>query len=376
VMRIGFDAKRAAQNRTGLGNYSRFVVRILSERFGENEYHLFVPKASRMPFIKEIPTHDRLKLHFPRTALWKRLSSIWRVIGITGDIKATDIDIYHGLSNELPLNIKRAGCKTVVTIHDVIFRRYPQYYHFIDRKIYDYKFRRACQQADRMIAVSEFTKQEIIHYYHTPAEKIEVVYQGCDKAFSAPISPKVLEEVRSKYDLPQEYLLYVGSIEERKNLLLVAKALARMKRKPMVIAVGKRTPYMDVVNDYLAKEKLSQYFRFFHNVPFADIPALYRMATAFVYPSRIEGFGIPILEALASGVPAIGCTGSCLEEAGGESSIYVDPDDCNAMVLAIESVMDNPYLRATMIAHGKEYTKRFTDEKLAEDIMRVYNKMI
>lgn len=375
-MRIGFDAKRAAQNRTGLGNYSRFVVRILSEKFKENEYHMFIPKANRMPFINEIPTHERLKLHFPRTAFWKKMASIWRVLGITSDIKAADLDIYHGLSNELPLNIKLAGCKSVVTIHDVIFRRYPQYYHFIDRKIYDYKFRRACQQADIVIAVSEFTKQEIIHFYHTPAEKIEVVYQGCDKAFAAPISSSKLEEVRSKYSLPQEYLLYVGSIEERKNLLLVAKALAKMERKPMVIAVGKKTPYMDTINDYLAKENLSQYFRFFHNVPFADIPALYRMATAFVYPSRIEGFGIPMLEALTSGVPAIGCTGSCLEEAGGEASIYVDPDDPEAMAKAIDSVMGNPKLRATMIARGKEYAKRFADEKLAEDIMRVYNKII
>lgn len=375
-MRIGFDAKRTAQNRTGLGNYSRFVVRILSERFKENEYHMYIPKASRMPFISEIPTHEKLILHFPKTALWKKLASIWRVLGITSDIKAADIDIYHGLSNELPLNIKRASCKSVVTIHDVIFRRYPQYYHAIDRWIYNYKFRRACQVADRVIAVSEFTKQEIIHYYNTPAEKIDVVYQGCDKAFAAPINSSKLEGVRSKYNLPQEYILYVGSIEERKNLMLVARALKRMERKPVVIAVGKKTPYVSEIANYLEQNNLSQYLHFFHNVPFADIPSLYRMATAFVYPSRIEGFGIPLLEALTSGVPAIGCTGSCLEEAGGESSIYVDPDDPEAMAKTIESVMGSPELRATMIAQGKEYAKRFADEKLAEDIMKVYNKII
>lgn len=372
-MRVGFDAKRAAQNRTGLGNYSRFIVRILSEIYPENEYHLYIPKASRTPYIKEIPTHDKLIYHFPKKSLWKRLASIWRTFGITSDIESDKIDVYHGLSNELPLNIKRAGCKKVVTIHDVIFRHYPQYYHAIDRWIYDYKFRRACQLADRVIAVSEFTKREIIHYYGTPEEKIAVVYQSCDKAFAAPIDQSKLDEVRTRYSLPQEYLLYVGSIEERKNLMLVAKAVAKMARKPIVIAVGKKTAYVDEITNYIEKAEISQYFRFFHQVTFADLPSFYRMATAFVYPSRIEGFGIPILEALTSGVPAIGCTGSCLEEAGGDAAIYVDPDDSEAMAKAIESVMGNPELRAEMIDRGYKYAKRFADQTLAKDIMKVYN---
>lgn len=329
-----------------------------------------------MPYIKEIPTHENLIYHFPKSAFWKLLASLWRTFGVTKDIRQDRLDIYHGLSNELPLNIKRAGCQSVVTIHDMIFRHYPQYYHAIDRWIYDYKFRRACQNADRVIAVSEYTKQEIMHYYHTPEEKIDVVYQGCDKAFAAPISSSKLDEVHSKYNLPQKYILYVGSIEERKNLMLVAKAVAKMEKKPMVVAVGKHTPYVEDIKKYLEKENIKQYFRFHHQVPFADIPALYRMATAFVYPSRIEGFGIPILEALTSGVPAIGCTGSCLEEAGGESSIYVDPDDPEAMARTIESVMDNPELRATMIARGKEYAKQFADEILADNLMKVYNKLI
>lgn len=375
-MKIGFDAKRAAQNRTGLGNYSRFVIRILSEQHTENEYHLYVPKRSRMPYIGEIPTMKSLILHFPMRTVWRKLCSIWRVWGVTRDIRRDGMEIYHGLSNELPLNIKRAGCRSVVTIHDVIFRHYPQYYHWIDRKIYDYKFRKACQNADKVIAVSEYTKREIMHYYGTPESKIEVVYQSCDKAFAAPIGEEKLEEVRRRYALPSSYLLYVGSIEERKNLMLVARALQRMERKPMVIAVGRRTPYVDTVNRYLEAEGLTPYFRFFHSVPFADLPSVYRMATAFVYPSRIEGFGIPMLEALSSGVPAIGCTGSCLEEAGGEDSIYVNPDDADGMATAIARVMEDEALREGMIAHGKEYAQRFSDERLCADLMEVYKSML
>lgn len=148
-----------------------------------------------------------------------------------------------------------------------------------------------------------------------------------------------------------------------------------MDEKPIVVAVGKKTPYTDTISEYIEKERLTQYFRFFHKVPFADLPSFYRMATAFVYPSRIEGFGIPILEALTSGIPAIACTGSCLEEAGGNASLYVAPDDAEAMAKAIGRVMADESLRATMISKGKEYAQRFSDERLSEKLLKVYEKI-
>lgn len=223
MMNIGFYAKRAAQNRTGLGNYSRFVIRILSEQFASNSYHLYTLKPHRMPYLGEIPTQKKLSLHFPPKGIWSKIRSIWRVWGMTHDIQQDGINIFHGLSNELPLNIgtpqqreTKLGedrCKYLVTIHDLIFIHTPQYYHWIDRKIYNYKFRRACQCADRVIAVSEYTKQEIMHYYHTPEEKIDVVYQGCDPVFAQDIESSKQEEVKQKYQLPDQYVLYVGSIE-------------------------------------------------------------------------------------------------------------------------------------------------------------------
>lgn len=382
-MKIGFDAKRAAQNRTGLGNYSRLVLRILSQQVPQEEYHLYVPKAGRMPFLHEIPTLKSLRLHFPEGWLWRRLASLWRVWGVTGDIRAHGIDIFHGLSNELPLNIRRAGCKTVVTIHDLIFLHTPEYYHLIDRMIYNYKFRRACRLADRVIAVSEYTKREIMHYYGTPEEKIDVVYQGCDPVFAQPVPSEMLDDVRRRYALPQRFLLYVGSIEERKNLMLVAKALDVLRERCSavrdsvhVVAVGRHTPYADEVASYLRDNALDHLFHFCHGVPFADLPSFYRLATAFVYPSRIEGFGIPLLEAITSGVPAIGCTGSCLEEAGGPGSIYVSPDDSRQMAHAIEQLWTDEELRRRMIDDGRRYALRFTDEKLCEDLMRVYGRVI
>ncbi len=390
TMKIGFDAKRAAQNRTGLGNYSRFVIRILSEIFPDKEYHLYTPKPHRMPYLPEIPTLDKLTLHFPPKGIWSKFRSLWRVWGISRDIQHDGINLFHGLSNELPLNIgtpeQRAkqqgeqGCKYVVTIHDLIFIHTPQYYHWIDRQIYNFKFRRACHCADRVIAVSEYTKREIMHYYQVPEEKIDVVYQGCDPVFAQDIAQEKLDEVKERYGLPDKFVLYVGSIEERKNLMLVAKAMAagvsKADKDIHVVAVGRRTPYMDQIQTFLKDNGIEHLFHFYHKVPYADLPSFYRLARTFAYPSRIEGFGIPLLEAITSGLPAIGCTGSCLEEAGGPDSIYVHPDDEKAMANAIVTTCNDEELRQRMIAKGKEYAKCFTDEKLSHDLMDTYRKVI
>lgn len=386
-MNIGFDAKRAAQNRTGLGNYSRFVIRILSENFAGNQYHLYTPKPHRMPYLQEIPTLKHLFLHFPPQGIWSRIRSLWRVWGITKDIQKDGIQIFHGLSNELPLNIGTPeqrkmkaggkGCKYIVTVHDLIFIHTPQYYHWIDRQIYNFKFRRACQCADRVIAVSEYTKQEIMHYYHTPESKIDVVYQGCDPVFSQEIEEGKLQEVKARYQLPDKFVLYVGSIEERKNLMLVAKAMAELNRRAAihVVAVGRRTVYVDQIQDFLKAQGIDHLFHFYHQVPYADLPSFYKWASTFAYPSRIEGFGIPLLEAISSGVPAIGCTGSCLEEAGGPDSIYVNPDDAKGMADAILRTCTDEPLRQHMISEGKKYALNFSDEKLSHDLMKVYESL-
>lgn len=386
-MNIGFDAKRAAQNRTGLGNYSRFVIRILSEKFAGNQYHLYTPKPHRMPYLQEIPTLKHLFLHFPPQGIWSRIRSLWRVWGITKDIQKDGIQIFHGLSNELPLNIGTPeqrkmkaggkGCKYIVTLHDLIFIHTPQYYHWIDRQIYNFKFRRACRCADRVIAVSEYTKQEIMHYYHTPESKIDVVYQGCDPVFSQEIEEGKLQEVKARYQLPDKFVLYVGSIEERKNLMLVAKAMAELNRRAAihVVAVGRRTAYVDQIQDFLKAQGIDHLFHFYHQVPYADLPSFYKWASTFAYPSRIEGFGIPLLEAISSGVPAIGCTGSCLEEAGGPDSIYVNPDDAKGMADAILRTCTDEPLRQHMISEGKKYALNFSDEKLSHDLMKVYESL-
>ncbi|MEG1563892.1 MAG: glycosyltransferase family 1 protein [Bacteroides sp.] len=374
-MKIGFDAKRAVQNRTGLGNYSRFVIDALAAYTDGNEYFLYAPKLPKTGVRVDVPATGHLLL--PASPCWKMFRSLWRVWGVTTDIVKDKVELYHGLSNELPLNISRArATKSIVTIHDLIFLRYPAYYKFIDRLIYTYKFRKACQHSDCIIAVSECTKRDIISFFHIPEEKIEVVYQGCDAQFKHPVTAATKEEIRKKYQLPQQYILCLGSIESRKNLLLLAKALKHLQTPVSVIAIGKRTPYADTVESFLKENHLENKMRLLSNIPFKELPAFYQMAATFVYPSFFEGFGIPLLEALNSGTPVIGATGSCLEEAGGTHSLYVHPQDEKALAAAIDRTLTDDALRKEMIEEGHKFAARFEGKVLTEALIKVYQKTL
>ncbi len=373
---IGFDGKRAAQNRTGLGNYSRFIVSGLSRYADTETLKLYAPSAKRTHCLDGIDKLARVEMHYP-TGIWNSpLRQLWRNAAVCSDLKDDGLDLFHGLSNELPKGIKSTGIPSIVTIHDLIFLRHPECYPLIDRHIYNSKFRMACNDSDRIIAVSECTKRDIVQFYGIEPSKIDVVYQGCDEQFWNTASDEIKQEALEKLNLPEHYILYVGSIERRKNLNLIAKALRHLPKDVQVIAVGKRTSYADEVEDTLKADGNASRLRMISGVPFRLLPALYQMADVFVYPSRFEGFGIPILEALVSGTPAIGCTGSCLEEAGGADSLYVSPDDEQGLANAISSVLNDNEQRSKMVESGHRYAENFRQKALTDKLIEVYLKVL
>lgn len=375
-MRIGFDAKRAVCNNTGLGNYSRLVVDVLTEHFPHNEYLLYTPKIKHNDRLTELLARPGVTLKEPASRLGRTLPSLWRVgSGIVDDFVADGADIFHGLSNELPLT--GTNVPTVVTIHDLIFRYFPDCYKAIDRKIYDYKFRKACENATRIIAVSECTKRDVVRDYGIDPGKVDVVYQGCHRNFRRRCTPAQLAETRKRYSLPSgDFVLFVGSIEKRKNAMLAVKALRLLPQEMSLVLVGRETAYSAVtIRDYVQQHNLAGRVHF-RQVAFGDLPAVYQMARVFTYPSRYEGFGIPLLEALCSGTPVVAATGSCLEEAGGPGSLYVNPDDVEGLAAAIEQASATGELRDGMIAGGYDYARRFSSAKMANEIMEVYNKAL
>ncbi|GHT59930.1 glycosyl transferase family 1 [Bacteroidia bacterium] len=370
-MRIGFDAKRAIQNNTGLGNYSRFVIEVLSEYYPDSAYFLFAPQEKDNARLKKLLSRPNVFFIFP-SGISKLLSLFWRLFGSKKNINKNHVEIFHGLSNELPVNIQNTGVKMVVTIHDLIFIRYPQYYQWIDRKIYYWKFRRACRKADVIIAISECTKRDIISFFHIPEEKIKVVYQNCNPLFKQPVSDDKRKQITEKHQLPEQYILYVGSIEQRKNLLLVVRALQQIPEKIHLVAIGKPTPYQQEVEQYAREMGLESRLHIKNDFPCEDLPAAYQSATVFVYPSFFEGFGIPVIEALSSGVPVIAATGSCLEEAGGPDSIYVNPHDETELAVKIREISENQDLAKKMVEQGLVYMKRFEPQRIAVEIMGIY----
>ena len=372
-MIIGFDAKRANANFTGLGNYSRFMVDTMATYGNEHKYRMYIPKKCKNALYDSLLKHKNVASIQPRSFLMKRCKALWRTFFIKRGLLQDGVQLYHGLSNELPVGIHRTGIRSVVTIHDLIFLRYPQYYHWLDRIIYNYKFRYACRKADRIVAVSECTKHDIVKFYGISPDKIDVVYQGCDPVFAQPVSAEAKARVREAYHLPDQFILSVGTIEERKNLLLAVKAVEQLGDVHLV-AVGKSTAYADKVKEYIEAHGLSDRIHIIHNLKFGDLPVLYHMAEAFVYPSRFEGFGIPIVEALSAGVPVIAATGSCLEEAGGPRSLYVGPDDVAGMAAAMKRVLGDADLRREMIEAGKAYVVRFDPKRLADEMNAVYLK--
>jgi len=372
-MRIGFESKRAFTNFTGLGNYSRSTIELLSTFYPNNEYYLYTtPYKQRQ--ILSFAERDNIKIRQPK-GFFSFIPSLWRSFAVAKEAKQDKISIFHGLSGEMPIGLKKHGIKTAVTIHDLIFLRYPEFYKPIDRKIYKKKFTMSAQNADIVIAISEQTKQDCISLLGIDESKIRVVYQGCSAIFEKRCSDLEKEKVSQLYELPEKYFLYVGTIEERKNLITAIKALPQTPENYKLIVIGRPTPYITQVKEEIQKLALEDRVIFLQNIPTEHLPSIYQMAFAFIYPSLFEGFGIPIIEAINSKIPVITSSVSCLPEAGGPDSLYISPYDFNELASHLNKLILNENFRSDVIAKSYEYAQRFSKENVANNLWAVYKEL-
>lgn len=365
-MRIGFDAKRAFNNHTGLGNYSRFVIEALSRtQWGSLESLLYTPKVKNLAWLNSFDHNFVIKT--PSV----KVGGLWRSWLINNDLKKDNVDIFHGLSNEIPFRINKSGVKSVVTIHDLIFMRYSELYPAVDRFFYQQKFRYACENADAVVAVSQQTKDDIIEFYKIPAERIRVIYQDCQSSFHQKVDNQSILTIKSKYSLNKPYIICVSSFSERKNQKRLVEAFQQLGLKDYeLVLVGGKSKYADEIT-----QKFPKNTKILYGVPSADLPALYQGASLCVYPSFFEGFGIPIIEALHSGIPVVAATGSCLEEAGGEGALYANPLDVNDLADKVRQVLTNDSLRNDLILRGKEHVKQFSVENIAGQLIKLYQEL-
>ena len=383
-MNIGYDGKRAFQNKTGLGNYIRSLMAILTQHYPQHQYTLFAPKQTD---LFDVTAFKNVKALFPETFAGKNFPGWWRRNGMVKAIANAGLDIYHGVSNELPLHIERTGIKTVVTVHDIIFERFPETYNFDERYVHRWKIKQACKVADAVIAISQQTKDDLINFYKVPENKIFISYQSCNPIFQQTISSEYKALVKKRYHLPETYFLFVSSIAPRKNLIAICKAMVLLKDKmdiPLVV-IGNGKKEKEEVKKIMEDNNIANRLILLNEMPVsqesdfttaADFPAIYQQALALVYPSVFEGFGLPLLEALWSGLPVISSNTSSLPEVAGDAALYFSPHDHELLARHMLDVATNNSVITDLRLKGFEQAQHFSTQKYADNIMNVYQQIL
>ena len=372
-MKIGYDAKRAFCNGTGLGNYSRMVIGGVANGAWGAECYMYTPEVRGSLGAELLSGSSRLLV--PR-GLWRVVPSLWRTVRTGRKAKSDGVVLFHGLSHELPCFLPK-GMKRVVTMHDLIVRRYPGFFKPADRLIHRLKQRHACRVADVVVAISEQTKRDLVELMGIPEEKIKVVYQSCDPIFWEHKGVQGCKEVRERYGLPERYIICVGTVEERKNQATVVRALAQLPEDVALVIVGRpRGSYPQEVRRVAKELGVENHVIFLEKARFADFPALYAGAVASVYMSVFEGFGIPVLESMCCDTPVVTSKVSSMPEAGGEAALYADPMDADTVAAHLRRLLDDPAFRQAQIEKGRFQRLVFAPEKVSADMMAVYRSLL
>lgn len=371
-MVIGYDAKRAFCNRTGLGNYSRGVIAGVMRVARDNDTRAMLYTPYMNPafanYFNDVPSTE---VRCPQ-GLWRCMPNTWRTLAPAQHVYLDAVQLYHGLSHELPLFLP-AGVRKVVTMHDLIVRRYPHYFSLFDRIVHRIKQRHACRVADIVVAISEQTKRDLIDLMHVPEEKIRVVYQSCEPQFWQPVADTQIASVREKYGLPERYVVCVGTVEERKNQLCAIEAMKQLPDDIALVIVGRpRGAYGRQVIAAADGKRV----RILTGASFADFPALYAGAVASVYMSRFEGFGIPVLESICCDCPVVTSNVSSMPEAGGDAALYAAPDDADAVAAHLMHLATDDAFRQECIKKGRTWRTRFSPEVLAQQMLDLYSSLL
>jgi glycosyltransferase involved in cell wall biosynthesis len=378
-MKIGFDAYFAFHYKTGVAHYGRNLINSLAKFYPEVTLVLFTDKITGL-YQPSFPNVEVVELGYEVNYHdWLFNTDLIRAI------ENESPDVFHGLDHGLPALGKQ---RTAVTIHDLFFESHPELYSTEEAAYYKRVAPKACKDANAIIVISEFTKEEMLSRYQVAEQKITTCYQTCNPLFFQTVSIERKNELRKQFDLPAKFWLYVGSVIERKNLLNTCKALHHIKERSSIplMVIGEGGDYLQAVQEYIRQNGLEDRVRFLsytdaakRSVTFQqarDIPAFYQMAHALLYPSYLEGFGIPLVEAFASRLPVITSRTSSLPEIGGDAALYVDPFNPDDIAVALLRLEKDEELCGSMISKGKNIVQNFTEEKASAAMMNVYRQLL
>ena len=361
-MLIGIDASRATiAQRTGTENYSLQVIRGLVAAAPEHRFRLYLRESDAAGLLPWGPNAEARVLR-PRR--------LWTHLGLSAEMAHRPPDVLFVPAHVVPLRHPRA---TVVTIHDVGYRFFPAQHTWRSRTYLDLSTRYSCRAASHIVADSQATASDLQTAYGVPASKISVVHLGLDPA----LQPASLEDqvrVRARYGLQHPYVLYVGTIQPRKNLARLVQAFARLPSSlgPLDLVLAGPTGWLAQGIRRAAQESgLGQRLRFPGYVPYEDLAPLLSAAACFVLPSLYEGFGLPVLEAMACGAPVVCSDAGALPEAAGDAALLFPPTDVEALRAALTRVLQDEALRADLIGRGRAHVQRFSWTRCARETLDV-----
>jgi glycosyltransferase involved in cell wall biosynthesis len=376
-MNITVDISPAVHHHAGLGRYAQELLAALLEQDHVNRYCAFyyAPRGAERPD----PPLDRVPAQTLRLSAkpWRMSVLLAYFTGATLDRWLPSSDLFHATDHLLPP--LRHSC-SVFTIHDLIFRFYPEYHLPLNRWYLSLMLPRFMRRADAIIAVSENTRRDVARWMRIPPDKVKVIYEGVNPAFRPIADPMRLAQVRARYKLPARFMLYLGTIEPRKNLVMLLEAyralVAREQATPDLVIAGRKGWLYQPVFDRVRELGLEARVHFTDWVAADDAPALLSAADVFVFPSLYEGFGLPPLEAMACGAPVICSNVSSLPEVLGEGGLLVEPRDASAWTEAMARVLGDARLCAELRARGLQQAQKFSWERTARETLAVYENVM
>lgn len=356
-MLIGIDASRATvAQRTGTEHYSYQLIRHLVALDIRHHYRLYFNQPPATAELDAAHVEHRV-IPFPR--LWTHVRLSWEMLQRPPDLLFVPAHV-------LPLIHPR---RSVVTVHDLGYLYYPEAYPASARLYLDLSTRYNVRAATLVIADSEATCRDLIRHYHVSSQKIAVVYPGLGREFRPVHESATLQRVRNRYALPAHYILYVGTVQPRKNLERLVEACAHNAALPHLVIAGRKGWLCERIFRRVEELEAADRVHFSGYVAQEDLPALLSSARCFVMPSLYEGFGLPVLEAMACGTPVVCSTAGSLPEVAGDAALLVDPLDVNALADALERVSSEESLRAELIARGFRRVECFSWERCAQEVL-------
>lgn len=368
---IGFDASRAARaQRTGTETYALELLKALAKiapaTYRLRLYTPYPPQHNDWPAGPNIETRV---IPFPR---------LWTHLRLSAELHRHPPDVLFVPAHVLPLS---CPVPAVVTVHDLGYKYYPAAHRPFARRYLDWTTRRHTRVAAHVLADSQATKQDLLDFYGAEPTKISVVYLGRDESLAPVFDPQRIAETKARYGLTSDYLLYLGTLHPRKNLVRLIEAFqvamdqTQQPTLKLVIAGQRGWLYNDIFRRVQALG-LTERVIFPGFIPDADKPALLSGALAYVFPSLYEGFGLPVLEAMACGLPVLTSNVSSLPEVAGEAALLVDPHDTAAIAAGLSQLITDVYLRQRLIERGCRQIKQFSWQSAAEQLLEILEKTV